>query len=225
MHGIVLLRLGHNVTILEQSKESLRPAQAAGILVGPYFQEFMNKHDRSKQDYSMPNAIQFINQQAKVTRRLSFPLKMTSWDTLYYRLRANFDGFITEYCPVSYVNKEEQGRGVFDLGKRVTSVQDNRDSTGKLRVMFDDLTAGTEGMVLADFVVAADGANSAIRRQLIPEPQPGYSGYVAWRGTVPEEDVAEETVSLLDHQFSAYVMRGSYMVSSVVTLSSTFMVT
>lgn len=214
MHGIILKRLGHNVHILEQSSTSLRPALAAGITAGPYFQEFMKKHDRCQEPYSLPSAVQFINATASVTRKFNVPLKMTSWDVLYYRLRANFDGFTSDHCPRSYVNEDNEGNAFFDLGKKVTGVQSRADGKEGLEVAFDDLIDPSKGSsIFADYVVVADGASSSIRQQLIPEPHRPYSGYVAWRGTVPEEDVSPETVSLLDRHFSAFVMKKSYMVS------------
>ncbi len=42
----------------------------------------------------------------------------------------------------------------------------------------------------ADLIVAADGALSTIRGQLLPEVLPAYTGYVAWRGVVAESAVA-----------------------------------
>jgi 2-polyprenyl-6-methoxyphenol hydroxylase-like FAD-dependent oxidoreductase len=37
-------------------------------------------------------------------------------------------------------------------------------------------------------LVCADGAQSPTRRRLLPDVQPIYAGYVAWRGTLDEAD-------------------------------------
>jgi 2,6-dihydroxypyridine 3-monooxygenase len=58
----------------------------------------------------------------------------------------------------------------------------------------------------ADFVVFADGIGSAGRRQLLPEVQPEYAGYVAWRGTVAPGDVAPETAALLEDAITYTVL-------------------
>ena len=41
----------------------------------------------------------------------------------------------------------------------------------------------------ADLLVGADGFRSAVRAQFLPEAQPLYAGYVAWRGLVDERAV------------------------------------
>ena len=41
-------------------------------------------------------------------------------------------------------------------------------------------------METADVLIGADGFRSSVRRCLFPEARPAYSGYVAWRGIVPE---------------------------------------
>jgi 2-polyprenyl-6-methoxyphenol hydroxylase-like FAD-dependent oxidoreductase len=40
-----------------------------------------------------------------------------------------------------------------------------------------------------DLLVAADGNLSTVRRQLMPEVEPRYAGYVAWRGIMEEREV------------------------------------
>jgi 2,6-dihydroxypyridine 3-monooxygenase len=43
-----------------------------------------------------------------------------------------------------------------------------------------------------DLLVCADGLGSTARSILVPEAQPVYSGYVAWRGTTPERALTEK---------------------------------
>ena len=40
-----------------------------------------------------------------------------------------------------------------------------------------------------DLLVAADGLFSTVRRQLLPDAQPAYAGYIGWRGIVRESDL------------------------------------
>ena len=51
--------------------------------------------------------------------------------------------------------------------------------------------------VTADLVVFADGITSTARERLDPTAQLTYSGYVGWRGTVPEHELTDGTRELL----------------------------
>lgn len=45
-----------------------------------------------------------------------------------------------------------------------------------------------------DLLVCADGIASTARRRLLPESQPRYTGYVAWRGITSEADLSRATL-------------------------------
>jgi 2,6-dihydroxypyridine 3-monooxygenase len=49
----------------------------------------------------------------------------------------------------------------------------------------------------ADLVVCADGIRSTGRTILVPDAQPRYAGYVAWRGTVERDELSGGTASIL----------------------------
>ncbi len=49
-----------------------------------------------------------------------------------------------------------------------------------------------------DFLVAADGVNSASRLQLLGR-EPTYAGYVAWRGVVDEADAPTSAIEMLEN--------------------------
>jgi 2-polyprenyl-6-methoxyphenol hydroxylase-like FAD-dependent oxidoreductase len=71
-----------------------------------------------------------------------------------------------------------------DTGKIITgkkAVQYREDEEG-VTVYFDD-GSSLQGTA----VIMADGIHSAIRKQLIPDSQPRYSGYTCWRGVTTDE--------------------------------------
>lgn len=210
MHGIVIKRLGHNVHILEQNLSSLRDGQAAGISAGPQVQEFLRDNDLSKQPYSVfTPALQFLDNEMNVKEVRKIPFQMTGWNVLYYRLRANFDGFGSVYCPEPPGRVEGEGKAVYDLGKRVTDIS---YTDGLVTVDFDDLSNGGGRSIHADLVIAADGSNSSVRQLLQPGLKRPYAGYFAWRGTVAEKDVSEETKKAFDQKTTFFLMDKSYIV-------------
>lgn len=68
--------------------------------------------------------------------------------------------------------------GTVRPGKAAVSVRQNEQDVS---IRFTDGTIAT-----ADFLVAADGIHSVVRRQLLPETFPRYSGYTCWRAVVDD---------------------------------------
>ncbi len=57
----------------------------------------------------------------------------------------------------------------------------------------------------ADLIVAADGIGSPARRFFLPDEQPEYAGYVAWRGMVDEAEIPQETIDTCSGSLCSYV--------------------
>lgn len=210
MHGIMLKRLGHHVHLIEQNLTSTRTDHAAGMGTGPQGTQFLHDHDLYPAPYSLScPGFSFLDTNSNVKRVLNLPLNVTSWNVLYHRLRANFDGLRSEYCPALINAPASDGKAIYDFGKQATRVT----STDQLAtVELNDLQAGGSQTIHADLVIVADGQNSIIRPQFMPDhaEQP-YSGYVVWRGTVPEKDVSEATRKLFDERFNVFAMSRGYI--------------
>ena len=64
--------------------------------------------------------------------------------------------------------------------KKVIDLQQNYD---EVILYFDDNTSAK-----ANYVIATDGINSAIRQKLLPNSKPNYAGYICWRGVIKDEN-------------------------------------
>lgn len=68
--------------------------------------------------------------------------------------------------------------GTVELGKAATGI--NQDATG-VTIRFSD---GSQ--VRTDYLIAADGIHSVVRKQMLPDSLPRYSGYTCWRAIVDD---------------------------------------
>ena len=212
MQGIMLKRLGHNLHILDQSPSSERGDSGAGITLGPEAQEFYSRYDLTQQPYSLPNpGVQFLNAKSEVRYFMKRPMEMSSWNLLYHRLRANFDGHKSDLCPNPPGNLKGDGEAIFEFGKKVTNVTYDG---GTVTVHYKDLIAGENRTLQADLVIVADGASSSIRPVLLPDVHRSYSGYIAWRGYVDESKLSKETMDVLEPSFSSCPSNDGYILRS-----------
>lgn len=208
MHGIVLKRLGHNVRILERNPASLQ-SQGVGISAMENVQELLNKYDIAKDPYFVTSPqIQFLNKEANVIDIWKLVIHSTSWSSLYYRLRFNFDGLQSDYVPeIDTPLVEDEGKATYEQGKTVTDV---KYVDGSVLVVYETTKGQTE-TIRADLIIAADGPSSSIRKILQPRLQREYAGYVAWRGAVLESDVSEETKKVFDGKLTYFRTKGSHI--------------
>ena len=208
MHGIVAKRLGHNVQILEQYESSTREGQAAGICAMEYGTAFLKKHDLLADKPCAVNCsgVQILDRNARVKFQIARPMAMTSWNVLYYRLRANFDGLTSQYCPEAPAALPKDGKAIYEHGKTVSNVT---YSENMLKVEYADSHGG--GVLKPDIVIAADGSTSRIRALLQPDLRRTYAGYAIWRGTVLESDVSEASRNLFQTKTNLMAVENGYL--------------
>ncbi len=107
---------------------------------------------------------------------LEYPYRqiVTSWDRLYNMLRSEF--------PAAHYHR----------GKELAAIEERPDS---IVARFADGSAA-EG----DLLIGADGLRSRVRAQFLPEVDPAYAGYAAWRALVPESAIAADLhADVFDH--------------------------
>ena len=209
MAAIVLRRLGHNVRVLEQNESDIREDRGAGITVGPAAHKFFKSFDITQEPYYvMCSGVNYLDGESKVKRFMKRPMSNSTWNTLYYRLRANFDGFRSEVCAIPPTLPKIQGDGVVQMGSKVLNVT---YLGGDVVVEYRDTSKELVNSIKADLVIAADGASSTIRQILLPGIKRTYAGYFAWRGIVPETEISKETRSVLAQEVNAFRYSGGYI--------------
>ncbi|KAL8769659.1 MAG: hypothetical protein Q9209_004456 [Squamulea sp. 1 TL-2023] len=166
----------------------------AGIGAAQDVLDFLERFDHVKQPLGIPSeCLQSMDHDGKVTVFLKAKRIMTSWDVLYHRLRANFDGVtsVDRHQPAGIQGKG-LGDAIYDSGKQVVDIDTNE---GMVSVRVRDIATQTEHLMHADLLLGADGSHSVVRRTFVPdsEARPTYAGYVAWRGVAKESDVSLAT--------------------------------
>jgi 2-polyprenyl-6-methoxyphenol hydroxylase-like FAD-dependent oxidoreductase len=159
--GCTLLRSGWDVTIVERTKERLE-GRGAGLVVHPLMLQGLLAAG-ARVDTGVGVAISgrtAFNPDGSIAGELPMPQFCTSWARLYTLL--------------SEVFPEERVR----RGVGLASVEQNPDGVAAR------LEDGT--LIRGDVLVAADGVRSTVRRQLFPDVELAYAGYIAWRGMVEE---------------------------------------
>lgn len=206
--------MGHNVRILERSTISTRANHAAGMGTGLKGHEFMATYNPDPQPhaYFCPG-YQSLDLHSKVTRTLSAPLWVTSWDVVYYRLRVLFDGLSSPFYLDPPPALEGDGEAHFELAKHVTDVIIEEDL---VVVTFQYLSQSELGGTRrAHLVLDASGAYSIIRQKFLPDITYPYAGFVVWRGTVPESAVPERTRKLFETRFNVFSIKDGYIAGYV----------
>jgi 2-polyprenyl-6-methoxyphenol hydroxylase-like FAD-dependent oxidoreductase len=104
-----------------------------------------------------------LDRAGKVTIEQPTARTMSSWSRLYRALRSAL-------AAQSY-----------RLGKKLRRIEQDVES---VTATFDDGSSER-----ADLLVGADGIRSTVRQQFLPQAQPVYAGYVAWRAVLDETQV------------------------------------
>ncbi|KAI0025050.1 FAD binding domain protein [Xylariomycetidae sp. FL0641] len=217
MHGIMLKRMGCNVTILEKDSDySGRRPHSAGIGFGTHLGRFLNLYDltRSRASIVMPG-IQISWRKHVGIWHAPVHRQLTSWALLYRILRANLDGMASKACPHPPKALKGDGQATYRASACVYEVEPSPDRQCMV-VYFNDPATGKSDSLNADLVIGADGINSSLRRMLQPSITPKYSGYVVWRAMVQESDVSAETARFFAGGAATELLKDSYVVVYIV---------
>ncbi|MGH3193161.1 MAG: FAD-dependent monooxygenase, partial [Streptosporangiaceae bacterium] len=184
--ALVLRDAGCEVRVFERSSAALQ-ARGAGIAALPATLRYLTERGgRSESDVcSSTGWIRFLRPDGDIEHEQRHRYLFSSWNTIYSSLLAEF------------------GPGCYLLDREVTGFGQDR---GQVSVTLAD-----GGADEAELLVCADGVSSLARAVLLPGVLPSYSGYVAWRGTLPERELPAATRARLGDAITYQVMPGSHI--------------
>jgi 2-polyprenyl-6-methoxyphenol hydroxylase-like FAD-dependent oxidoreductase len=182
----ILLRQGHDITLLEKTVGSL-DGRGAGIVT----------HDALAQALKAAGVTVDETLGVPVTKRITLgadgqslgemelPQVLTSWSRLYQMLKESFPS-----------ERYLQGKTVKSVAQDANAVQ----------VICED---GSQ--YDAELLIASDGIRSGVRAQVAPQIQPEYAGYIAWRGVCDEACLSNYTLDTLFNRFGFCLPNGEQM--------------
>ena len=175
--ALLLRKLGFDVDVYERTPTDL-DGRGGGIVLQPdtlrWFVECSEQHPENVS--TATHFVQYLSSENEVVYREAAPWRYTSWGTFYRALLADF------------------GTERYHLGEYASGFDQDADGV--------EVRYASGRIERAELVVFADGITSASRRRISPDSELEYSGYVGWRGTVPEREVSPATFELLRDSIS-----------------------
>jgi len=175
--AVSLRAIGWRVDVFERSPHAL-DSRGGGLVLQPDVLGVFHFAGLARQaPLAVPSGDRiYLDSQGNVVQRGWQPQTQTSWNMLYTTMRASLPDDCV-HAGETLVTFEQEG--------------------GQVRARFASGRTET-----GDLLVGADGARSTVRELLLPGSQPTYAGYVAWRGLVPELELAASHRALLDGVFA-----------------------
>jgi 2-polyprenyl-6-methoxyphenol hydroxylase-like FAD-dependent oxidoreductase len=161
--GLQLRARGFAVDIYERVDSELS-GRGAGIVAQPVVPRTMRALGIDTADLGVEMTTRkILDADGRVVVEAYCPQTLTAWERLYRILRDAF--------PAAHYHRGIGLKGFEQTGRAVTA-------------HFTDCRS-----VQADLLIGADGIRSTVRQQLLPDLNPLYAGYVAWRSLLPEQAI------------------------------------
>jgi 2,6-dihydroxypyridine 3-monooxygenase len=184
--ALLLRDLGFTVDVYERTPGPL-DGRGGGIVLQPDTVRWFT--ERSSQDlddlYTATSHVQYLNRDGSVAHREPARWTYTSWGTFYRALLADF-------------GTEHYHYGEYACGF------DQDDEYATVRFVSGHTAT-------ADLVVFADGITSSARERFDPAAKLAYSGYIGWRGTVPQSALTAATRATLHDAITYDVVPNSHI--------------
>jgi 2,6-dihydroxypyridine 3-monooxygenase len=184
----VLAGAGCDVCVLERSPTPLT-GRGAGIVLHPATVRWWLEHDvRPLPEMSAAmRRLRYVGDDGAIVHEQDCRYRVSSFDTLYRDLSTRLD------------------RGRLRLGCEVTGFEISADGVA--------VALGDGTTERCDLLVGADGIGSRARGVLLPDVEPRYAGYVAWRGTVVEHDLTPAAQEVLLEAIVYHLMPHSHFLT------------
>ncbi len=184
--ALLLAELGAEVSVFERSPVELAQ-RGAGIGFLPESQRYLvERAGVPLDDISVATShIRYLDRAGTVIYDGAHGYRFSSWNTVYRHLLARI------------------GAVQYQLGHEMSGWVEQGDG---VEVRFADRSARN-----VDLLICADGVGSLARARLQPSVTPVYSGYVAWRGMVPEAELDAATRALFDDAITYHVYANSHI--------------
>lgn len=166
--AISLKNAGFNYSICEAAPE-IKPV-GAGLGLGANaikgFQ-YLNLDQEVMKASKLLSAFTIYDEQGK---------KISKTNTGNISRKYDIDNFAIHRAALHEILLKHAGAENVQLSKRAVSMDHHQDG---VTVHFSDNTSEN-----TDFLIVAEGINSAIRQQLCPGSEPRYAGYTCWRAVI-----------------------------------------
>jgi 2-polyprenyl-6-methoxyphenol hydroxylase-like FAD-dependent oxidoreductase len=187
----LLRRAGWDATVFERNDEELA-SRGVGLGTHPQLIAIL-KRAGVDFDESMgitPSRAVCLDRSGKIVIERPTARTLSGWSRLY---RALLDAL--------------PGQN-YRLGKRLTRVEQDAES---VTTVFADGSSER-----GDLLIGTDGVRSAVRAQFLPDVQPNYAGYVAWRASIDEADVPPAVWRELVDLYAFCLPEGEQLISYAV---------
>jgi 2-polyprenyl-6-methoxyphenol hydroxylase-like FAD-dependent oxidoreductase len=173
--GLALRGAGFDVRVYERVSGPME-TRGAGIVVQGELIHLLRTHGAGALPTTHCTVRRYLSPEGGEGEVQRAPQDFTSWEAIYRTLAVAFPS---------------------DRYHRGATLTDFVNGDGAVQAHIDG-----HGLVEADVLVAADGAQSPTRRRFLPDLRSTYAGYVAWRGTLDEADAQPDLVRFFDDAFT-----------------------